>query len=124
MPSASGCPRHPSPASDSWRLCVRAFDYSSATTLSDAAAVLDGRVRPLAGGTDLLPLMKLDVSAPPHLVDIKRIADLSAEIESEGEGLRMGALTTLSTLETSPLVRERYTALAEAAGLAASPQLR
>jgi xanthine dehydrogenase YagS FAD-binding subunit len=103
---------------------VRAFDYSSATTLSDAAEFLDGRARPLAGGTDLLPLMKLDVAGPPRLVDIKRLPELRADIQPEGDGLRIGALTTLSMLESSPLVRERYAALAESAGLAASPQLR
>jgi xanthine dehydrogenase YagS FAD-binding subunit len=103
---------------------VRAFDYSSATTLSDVASSLDGQARPLAGGTDLLPLMKLDVAAPPRLVDIKRVADLRPDVQPDGDGVRIGALTTLAALESHPVLRERYTALAESAGLAASPQLR
>ncbi len=106
---------------------MRPFEYSRPSDLPGAVSLLDGgegRVRPLAGGTDLLPLMKVEVVAPERVVDIKQIPDLSAGIAERADSLTLGALTSLAALASEPLVRERYTALAEAAGLAASPQLR
>ena len=107
---------------------MRSFDYSRAGTIDEALSLMgqdgDGLVRPLAGGTDLLPLMKCDIVTPTRLIDIKRVSDLPSGVEETGEGLEIGALTTLSEIETNSVIRERYTALAEAAALAASPQLR
>ncbi|MBI3967590.1 MAG: FAD binding domain-containing protein [Chloroflexi bacterium] len=110
---------------------MRAFEYTSPATIDEALALLgptgaagDGAGRLLAGGTDLLTLMKADLMAPPRLVNVKRISSLASEIEDTPGGLRLGALTTLAQIETSPLVRERAPALAEAAALAATPQLR
>jgi xanthine dehydrogenase YagS FAD-binding subunit len=81
-------------------------------------------VQPLAGGTDLLTLMKADVAAPSRLINVKRIAALEAGIEETGDGLVLGALTTLTDIETSQVIRERFPVLAEAAAVAATPQLR
>jgi xanthine dehydrogenase YagS FAD-binding subunit len=78
----------------------------------------------LAGGTDLLTLMKADVMSPSLLVDVKRAEDLPRGIEEHKDGLVLGALATLSEIERHPGILERYQALAEAAGLAATPQLR
>jgi xanthine dehydrogenase YagS FAD-binding subunit len=105
---------------------MRAFEYATATAFDEALGLLgaDGSVRPLAGGTDLLPLMKADVAHPQRLVDVKHLPELAAGITETTDGLALGALTTLTAIETSPLLRGRYTAIAEAAGLAASPQLR
>ncbi|MDP8921442.1 MAG: FAD binding domain-containing protein, partial [Chloroflexota bacterium] len=108
---------------------MRPFDYASAATVDDAIALLttdgeDGSVRPLAGGTDLLPLIKADISTPARLVDVKRVPELSDRILDGADGLELGALATLAQLELHGLVRDRYTALAEAAALAATPQLR
>ena len=108
---------------------MRPFEYASAATVDDAIALLaaegtEGLVRPLAGGTDLLPLIKADVTAPARLIDVKRIPELTDRIADGADGLTLGALVTLADLETHALVRERYAALAEAAGLAATPQLR
>jgi xanthine dehydrogenase YagS FAD-binding subunit len=81
-------------------------------------------VRPLAGGTDLLPLMKANVIAPEQLVDIKRLPGMrGVAVEADG-GLSIGGLTTLSKIEESAPVRERYAVLVEAIGEAATPQLR
>lgn len=105
---------------------MRPFAYSSPQTLADAVALLapgDG-ARPLAGGTDLLPLMKSDLLAPERLVDIKRLAELDDRIEDGPEGITIGALATLAELAADPLILARYPALAEAAEIAASPQLR
>jgi xanthine dehydrogenase YagS FAD-binding subunit len=108
---------------------VKTFAYHSPRTIADVADLLsrtadqDG-AKPLAGGTDLLTLMKADLLAPERLVDIKRLAELDHRIAEDAAGLTIGALTTLAQLEETPLVRTRYPALAEAAALAATPQLR
>ncbi len=107
---------------------MRPFEYTSAPTLDAALDILsltnNGAIRPLAGGTDLLTLMKADIITPDHLVDIKRASGLTSGIEETADGVRIGALTTLTELETNPLIRERYTALSAAAAIAATPQLR
>ena len=87
----------------------------------------EGGTRFLAGGTDLLTLMKADIIAPSLLIDIKRVEDLPRGIEDrsgQGHGITLGALTTLSEIEHHPVIRERYGALAEAVSQAATPQLR
>ena len=101
---------------------MRRFDYASPGMAEEALALLGPEARPLAGGTDMLPLMKLDVAAPAMLVDVKR--SLPTGIEETADGFRLGALTTLAEIERSPVVRERLPALAEACALAATPQLR
>jgi xanthine dehydrogenase YagS FAD-binding subunit len=106
---------------------MRPFDYASAATLDEAIAFLAGEnhgSRPLAGGTDLLTLMKADIAAPSRLIDIKRVIELDDRIEMEADGLAIGALATLAQIEDDPLVREIVPALAEAAAVAATPQLR
>ena len=108
---------------------MRTFDYASATTLDEAFALLGGgaagAARPLAGGTDLLTLMKGEIAAPPQLVDIKRLTDLPRGITEDADGtLRIGALTTLSAVERDPLLLARYRSLPEAVAAAATPQLR
>lgn len=107
---------------------MRSFDYSRATTVNETVERLhgasDGRIRPLAGGTDLLPLMKQNIIAPVALIDIKRLENLSKEISEEEDELYLGALTSLSDIERSPLVAEHSPLLVQAAGLAATPQLR
>jgi xanthine dehydrogenase YagS FAD-binding subunit len=110
---------------------MRAFDYASPRTIDEAIALLSPSPgangespRPLAGGTDLLTLMKADLLAPAQLVDIKRLAELDDRIEDGPDGLTIGALATLAEMEDDPFVQARYPALSEAAGLAATPQLR
>ena len=102
---------------------MRPFEYSSSTSAAEVTRQLDASTRPYAGGTDLLTRMKADIDAPEHLVDIKT-ADLPDSIEETGDGLSLGALTTLTDIEMSPLLKEKYTLLHEAASLAATPQLR
>lgn len=80
--------------------------------------------RLLAGGTDLLTLMKHDLATPGQLIDIKRLPELDNAIAPSTQGTRIGALTTLAQLEDDPVIRDTHPALAEAAGLAATPQLR
>ncbi len=104
---------------------MRSFTYSSAASLGDVIELLQTpHTRPLAGGTDLLTLIKADLAAPEQLVDIKRISDLPRGIGENGDGITIGALATLADLENSAVLQARYPALAQAAGLAATPQLR
>jgi xanthine dehydrogenase YagS FAD-binding subunit len=104
---------------------MRAFAYSSATELDAAVARLDGdTVRPLAGGTDLLTLIKGDIVTPIELIDIKRAGGLHDRIEITDVDIVLGALVTLAQIEHHAGLRERAPALVEAAALAASPQLR
>jgi xanthine dehydrogenase YagS FAD-binding subunit len=107
---------------------MRPFEYVSPTTVDEALALLgqDGgdAPRPLAGGTDLLTLMKADIAAPSRLVNLKRLTEVPSGIEETVQGVTLGALTPLVDLETNPMIQQRYPVLAEAAAVAATPQLR
>jgi len=105
---------------------MRPFEYVSPNTRSQAISLLGanwGKAEILAGGTDLLTLMKDDVLAPKRLINIKEIHDLHG-VSSNAQGLRVGALTTLGDLADDVTVRQNYPALAEALLEAASPQIR
>lgn len=103
---------------------MRPFTYTRPTDTAEAIPLLDGRSLALAGGTDLLTLMKSEIATPERLVDVKRL-DLPSGISAGADGgLSIGALTTLTEIERSELLAQRLPALSQAAGLAATPQLR
>ena len=100
------------------------FAFTQAADVDAALAALAGPgARPVAGGTNLLDLMKEGVMKPSSLVDINPIAGLDA-IEEDGAGLRLGALARNADTAYHPLVQERYPLLAAAILAGASPQLR
>lgn len=101
---------------------MRAFAYSRPASLDEALALLGASARPLAGGTDLLTLMKADLLAPERLVAIASL--LPSGIARDAEGVTIGAATTLADIERDPILAQRFTALGQAAGVAATPQLR
>src|SRR3954464_4529975 len=101
---------------------MRPFAYSNPTTLDAALGTIGPAARPLAGGTDLLTLLKADLVGPESLVNVKAL--LPRGIEAKPEGLEIGALATLAEVEEHPVVREGYEALAQAVSLAATPQIR
>src|SRR5207237_543453 len=101
---------------------MRAHDYTTPRTIQQAVSVLGADSRALAGGTDLLTLMKAHIAAPERLVNVKML--LPRGIEARPEGLEIGALTTLAEIEQHPVIAAGYSALAQAAALAASPQIR
>ena len=116
---------------------MRSFDYIDPRSVDEAIALLaqNGHdreqrtrplagVQPLAGGTDLLTLMKADVAAPSRLVNIKRLAELASGILDTSQGLTLGTLTTLADIETHAVIQQCYPLLAQAASVAATPQLR
>ena len=105
---------------------MRPFEYASPTTKEQAVGLLGatwGHAELLAGGTDLLALMKDDVVHPKRLVNIKQIKEMSG-VAATPQGLRIGALTTLGELADNVNVAKDYPALAEALNDAASPQIR
>jgi xanthine dehydrogenase YagS FAD-binding subunit len=105
---------------------MRPFEYASPTTKEQAVGLLGttwGQAEILAGGTDLLALMKDDVVRPKRVVSIKQIQEMNG-VAASSNGLRVGALTTLGELADNVNVVKGYPALAEALNDAASPQIR
>jgi xanthine dehydrogenase YagS FAD-binding subunit len=103
---------------------MREFTYERAETVADAVRAA-GRAgaRYIAGGTNLLDLMKVDVEQPAHLVDVSRLPLRDVTTTGEG-GLRIGALVSNTDLATDRRVRDLYPVLAEAIVDGASGQLR
>ncbi|ORE92711.1 xanthine dehydrogenase family protein subunit M [Aurantimonas sp. 22II-16-19i] len=99
---------------------MRPFEYARAGNVSEAGQ-LAGRF--IAGGTNLLDLMKLEVETPEKLVDITRLP-LREIVETEDGGLRIGALVTNSDLAAEPRIRRDYEVLSRALLAGASGQLR
>lgn len=107
---------------------MRTFKHINARTIDDAVLALrkyGDRANVIAGGTDILGKMKDAILPryPEALIDIKNIPGLDFLKEEKGV-LRIGALARLEDIGKEPLIRERYTALAQAAGRTASPHLR
>jgi xanthine dehydrogenase YagS FAD-binding subunit len=103
---------------------MQPFEYANASKKEQVAALVGEQGAILAGGTDLLALMKDDVVAPKRLVNVKHIDGLRGITYQPGNGLRIGALTTISEFADDVTVRQHYPVLAEAAIEAASPQIR
>jgi len=103
---------------------MRPFTYERAASALAAvkAATETPDARFIAGGTNLLDLMKLDIERPAHLIDVSRLP--MAQVEPAGEGLRIGAMATNSQVAADAEVRARYPVLAQAILAGGSPQLR
>ena len=82
------------------------------------------RLRIVAGGTDLIPSMRQKLFEPEYVLDLRHIAGLQGIREQKGSGVEIGALTSLTAIEHSDLLRRRYSVLTEAAATVASPVLR
>ena len=101
------------------------FQYSRATTVADAVRQIaaDPTAKFIAGGTNLIDLMKEDVERPSRLIDISRLPLKTIEETADGR-LRIGALVPNSDAAYHPMVAERYPMLASAILAGASAQLR
>ena len=102
------------------------FEYERATSLDGAIAALNERgadARVIAGGHSLLPMMKLRLASPGHLVDINDLAEL-AYIREEGDEVRIGALTRHVDLLRSDLLAERFPVFRDAENVIADPVVR
>jgi 4-hydroxybenzoyl-CoA reductase subunit beta len=103
------------------------FQLLRPKTLDHAIALMarhDSEVKLVAGGTDLLPSMKQKLFTPSFVLDLRGISELRGIRSIPGNGLEIGALTTLSAVEHSPLIRKDYPVLYHAAKTVASPVLR
>lgn len=106
---------------------MQAFEYAVAHSTEEAVQLLKdapGEAAVLAGGTDLLSLMKDFVVTPKRVVNIKSIRDLEGIRYSPGKGLRIGALVTLDQLQADSRVSQEYPSLLEAAQGVRSPQIQ
>jgi carbon-monoxide dehydrogenase medium subunit len=102
------------------------FVYHCPASLAEAVRLLasEPSLRPLAGGTDMLPQMEDGSRCPVGLVDVKAIPDLNVIAFGESGGLRIGAAVPLARVRQFAPVRERYPMLAEACALIGSEQIR
>jgi carbon-monoxide dehydrogenase medium subunit len=102
------------------------FSYYRPASVGDAIkllASLGEEARPLAGGHSLIPMMKLRLATPGHLVDLHGVADLKG-IRRDGNTILIGAMTTQHDLLASDEIRTSLPILQEAAALIADPQVR
>lgn len=109
---------------------TKSFDYFRVKSWQEAVKILDSlgdKAAILAGGTDLLPAMKLNLRRPEVLIDLNGIArsgDLAAHLPNNSEVVVLSPLTKLSQLGNNPFIQKRYPALTLAASKVGSPQLR
>ena len=106
---------------------MKRFEYLEARTLRQAISMLQrhgGNARIVAGSTDFLVRWRAGLWNPDHVINIQRVAGLGRITYSARNGLRIGALVTIRTLEQHPAVRRRYPALAAAAASFAGVQVR
>src|SRR5438552_8784101 len=102
---------------------MQPFTYVRASDMDRAlAAGAAADVHFIAGGTNLVDMMRLEVMRPSTLIDITTLP--LGRIEAQGEGVRIGALARNSDVAYHPLIAQRYPALAQALLSGASPQLR
>lgn len=107
---------------------MKSFNHVNAKTVTEAVKLLKnnrGRAKLIAGGTDLLGTLKDKIlpAYPETIINIKTIPNLDY-ISEDGEGLKIGALAKLEEIAQSPVVREKYKLLSEAAEAVATPQIR
>lgn len=104
---------------------MKSFRNINARSLTEAAQLLAQTPRSIvvAGGSDALGLVKERILAPDAVINLKTVRGLDGIVESAG-GLRVGAAVTLEAISRHPVIRQRYTALAEAAGQVGTPQIR
>ena len=105
---------------------MKEFRYFSPKIVPEAVSILsklDGKAKVLAGGTDLLPLMKQRAITPGSVVNIKKIPGL-AYIREDAEGLKIGALTTIADIKESDLIKQKCLSLHEATKKFGTPLVR
>src|SRR5216683_2255258 len=102
------------------------FEYHVPSTVAEAVALLgqwQDDAKLIAGSQSLVPMMKLRLVQPKHVIDLRKVPGLVGVSESDG-ALIIGALTTHRAIETSEIARSRLPILSEAAGGIGDPQVR
>lgn len=103
---------------------MQAFEYAAPTSVDAAIALLGDNTQVLAGGTDLVSLMKEYVVSPKRVVSLKDVKSLGGIEYKSTSGLRLGATVTFEELLDSAVVKRNYPAIIEAAEGVSSPQIR
>src|SRR5947208_388167 len=103
-----------------------AFDYHAPKNVKEALGLLgklkdDAKI--LAGGHSLIPMMKLRLAQPKHLIDLRKVPGLSG-IKADGKALVIGAMTTHWEVESSSAVKSKLPVLAEVASVIGDPAVR
>ena len=104
-------------------MIAQKVEYAAPNSLDEALHLLAGGAKPLGGGMSLIPMMKLRLAAPEHLVDLCRLKDLNYLRETAGE-LHIGATATHYEVEGSALLRRKCPLLAETAAAIGDVQVR
>src|SRR5712691_8484183 len=102
------------------------FEYHAPRSIAEAIALLTqhgDQAKVISGSQSLVPLMKLRLTTPAHVVDLRKVPGMSG-IREEGGALVIGALTTHRAIERSEAVRAKLPILPEAAALIGDPQVR
>lgn len=102
---------------------IARFEWSDARSVDDAISQLGGKATVKAGGIDLMDRLKEGLDSPSRLVNIRTVPGLD-HVREESGWLRLGPMVTLAAVAGHPLIRKRYTVLADAALHAATPQIR
>jgi 4-hydroxybenzoyl-CoA reductase subunit beta len=103
------------------------FQLLRPKTLGQATALMakhEGEIKIVAGGTDLLPSMKQKLFTPSYVLDLRGVGELRGIRNVPGGGMEIGALTSLTVIERSEAIRQRYPVLHQASRSVASPVLR
>ena len=102
-----------------------AFEYHAPTSVQDALGLLGKlpEAKILAGGHSLVPMMKLRLAQPKHLIDLRKVPGLSG-IKEDGGVLAVGAMTTHWEVESSPVLKTKSPVIAETAAVIGDPQVR
>jgi probable selenate reductase FAD-binding subunit len=106
---------------------IREFDYLTPRGVSEAVSLMGKygeKARFIAGGTDLVPLMKDRVITPRYVIDIKRLSSLDFIRWDDKEGLSIGTLTTIADILKSDVIKQRYYSLHQAAESFGTTQIR
>lgn len=106
---------------------MRSFTYERPVTLAGAIGLLERHgdaARPLAGGTDLIIRLRDGTLQPEVVVDLKRVAELRPSITERDGALGISAGSVMTDIASHPIVRERFTSLAEAAAVIGAVQIR
>lgn len=103
------------------------FDHLESKTVEEACSLLSkykGKAKVIAGGTDLLPAMRNREVTPAYIINVRSIPNLDYIHYTDAEGLKIGALATLYDIESSPIIREKFPMVADAASKIGTPQVR
>ena len=106
---------------------MQAFEYAAPSSVKEAVGLLSsswGEADVLAGGTDLLSLMKERIHTPKRLVSLKNVRGLSSITAASGGGVQIGATATLDALLANAAIGKSYPSLVQAAEGVTSPQMR